>query len=172
MEFLISFASDRCWLKCQRLVGWLSRRTWRALYHNCDFGQTQRQQMGQIARWSGVCASSQFAESQPWVPQGIVFGFHSQMPHTSYQHAPAHVSFIFLICPCHSWIPVPQLALSNKSQPSEINQFCSWAIFPFQIPAWHKNIMPRVLSSNYGPYIQSPRMSWSTIKSTDSLSLC
>lgn len=99
MEFLIPLASDRCWLKCQRLVGWLSGGTWWTLYHNSDCRQTKWQQVDQIACWSRVCASSQLAESPLWVPQGIVFGFHSQMLHTRSRHAPPRISFILTNVP-------------------------------------------------------------------------
>lgn len=129
MEFLIPLASDRCWLKCQRLVGWLSGGTWWTLYHNSDCRQTKWQQVDQIACWSRVCASSQLAESPLWVPQGIVFGFHSQMLHTRSRHAPPRISFILLMCPCHSRILLSQLALSSESQSSGTSRFSSCAIF-------------------------------------------
>lgn len=70
--------------------------------------------MDQIACWPRVCASSQLAESPHWAPQGIVFAFHSQMLHTRCQHALPHISFLLLRRPCHSWIPLSQLALSSK----------------------------------------------------------
>lgn len=117
MEFLISLTSDRCCPQCQRLVGWLRRTQW-TFYHYYDFRQAKWPQMDQIACWSGVCASSQPAESPRWVPQGIVFGFHSQMLHTRHQRVTPHISFPLLTHPCHSWIPLSQLAsLSSPHVP-------------------------------------------------------
>lgn len=141
MEFLISLTSDRCCPKCQRLVGWLRRTQW-TFYHYYDFRQAKWQQMDQIACWSGVCASSQPAESPCWVPQGTVFAFHSQMLHTRHQRVSPHISFTLLMHPCHSWIPLSQLAsLSSPHVP----------VFNPRISTLHDSMLPGVLFSKYGP---------------------
>lgn len=105
--------------------------------------------MDQIACWSGVCAPSQLAESPLWVLQGIVFGFHSQIFHTRYQHAPPHISFIWLMCLCHSWILLSQLALTSKSQSFEISQYSSCATFqPQNNPLYITTYCPEYCSQS------------------------
>lgn len=36
------------------------------------------------------------------LPKVVVFGFHSQIFHTKYLHASPHISFLLLMCSCHS----------------------------------------------------------------------